>query len=191
MTAAEQAKSGGRFARSREWALSHVPTRETIEASRFLRPVAHRILVPALWRFNRRSVPRGVALGLFAGILFPFPHMVLAAIFSLPLRANVPVAVGTTLINNPVTFLPIMAIAYRIGHWVLRLDHDVPGHPIATNVHANEGWLHAIVAQGGPPVIVGLLVMAITLSAIGYLATSLIWRWRTSGKWRNRRAESN
>ena len=187
MSAAEQAKPGSWFARSRGWALSHVPTRETIEASRFLRPVAHRILVPALWRFNRRSVPRGVALGLFAGILFPFPHMALAAIFSLPLRANVPIAVGTTLVNNPITFLPIMAAAYRIGHWVLRLDHEVPGHPIATNVRANEGWLHWIVAQGGPATIVGLAVMAVTLSAIGYLATSLIWRWRTGGKWRNRR----
>lgn len=187
MNGAEQAKPGGWFARSRGWALSHVPTRETIEANRFLRPVAHRILAPELWRFNRRSVPRGVALGLFAGILFPFPHMVLAAIFALPLRANVPVAVGTTLINNPVTFVPIMAAAYRIGHWVLRLDRTMPGHPIATNVRANEGWLHWIVAQGGPATIVGLFLMAVTFSVIGYFTTSLIWRWRAGDKWRNRR----
>jgi len=113
--------------------------------------------------------------------------MALAAIFSLPLRANVPIAVGTTLVNNPVTFLPIMATAYRIGHWVLRLDHEVPGHPIATNVRANEGLLHWLVAQGGPATIVGLAVMAVTLSVTGYVATSLIWRWRAGDKWRNRR----
>lgn len=186
MTAGDPAKPAGAFARASAWARSHVPTRETIEAHPFLRPVAHRILAPALWRFNRRSVPRGVALGLFAGILFPFPHMALAAILALPLRANVPIAVVTTLVNNPVTLLPIMAAAYRIGHWILRLDRTVQGHPIATNVEANAGWLHWVVAQGGPATIVGLLVMATTLSAIGYIATSLIWRWRVGGKWRNR-----
>ena len=177
----------GWFARASGWVQQHAPTRESIEANRFLRPVAHRILVPALWRFNRRSVPRGVALGLFAGILFPFPHMALAAVFSLPLRANVPTAVVTTLVNNPVTFLPIMATAYRIGTWVLQLDHTVPGEPIATNVKANVGLLHWVVAQGGPATIVGLFLMAATLSAIGYFTTSLIWRWRAGDKWRNRR----
>ncbi|MEO7690204.1 MAG: DUF2062 domain-containing protein [Sphingomonas sp.] len=181
------AEPRGWFAHAAGWVQHHAPTRESIEANRFLRPVAHRILVPALWRFNRRSVPRGVALGLFAGILFPFPHMALAAVFSLPLRANVPTAVVTTLVNNPITFLPIMATAYRIGNWVLQLDHTVPGEPIATNVRANAGLLHWVVAQGGPATIVGLFLMAITLSAIGYLATSLIWRWRAGEKWRNRR----
>jgi uncharacterized protein (DUF2062 family) len=185
---AGEAKAGGWFARVQGWVRGHAPTRESIEASPLLRPVAHRILAPELWRFNRRSVPRGVALGLFAGILFPFPHMVLAAIFAVPLRANVPVAVGTTLVNNPVTFLPIMATAYRIGHWVLRPDRITPGHPIAANIRANEGWLHWIVAQGGPSTIVGLLLMAITLSALGYVVTSLIWRWRAGGRWRNRRS---
>jgi uncharacterized protein (DUF2062 family) len=93
----------------------------------------------------------------------------------------------TTLVNNPVTFLPIMATAYRIGHWVLQLDRTVPGEPIATNVKANAGLLHWVVAQGGPATIVGLFLMAVTLSAVGYMATSLIWRWRAGDKWRNRR----
>ncbi|GAA0315641.1 hypothetical protein GCM10009087_27650 [Sphingomonas oligophenolica] len=188
MTAADSAKPTGPFARASDWARGHVPTRETIEANRFLRPVAHRILVPALWRFHRRSVPRGVALGILAGILFPFAHMALAAVLALPLRANVPTAVGTTLINNPVTFVPILATAYRLGHWVLRLDHQVPGHPLVTNVKANSGWLHWVVAQGGPATIVGLVLIAVTLSIIGYGVTSLIWRLRIARKWRNRRS---
>ena len=186
MTAGKPAPAAGPFARASNWVLSHVPTRETIEANRFLRPVAHRILVPALWRFNRRSVPRGVALGILAGVLFPFAHMPLAAVLALPLRANVPTAVGTTLLNNPVTFLPIMAAAYRIGHSVLRLEDTVPGHPHVTNVNVNSGWLHWVVAQGGPATIVGLVVIAVTLSIIGYLATSLVWRLKIARKWRTR-----
>jgi uncharacterized protein (DUF2062 family) len=164
------------------WARHHVPTREGIEANRWLRPVAHRILVPMLWRFNRRSVPRGVALGILAGILFPFAHMGLAALLALPLRANVPVAVGTTLVNNPVTFLPILGAAYKIGHWVLRLDHTVPGHPLATNAN----MLHWLVAKGGPATIVGLLLLAISLATIAYAATTLVWRIKIARKWRKR-----
>ncbi|HSI18071.1 MAG TPA: DUF2062 domain-containing protein, partial [Sphingomonas sp.] len=168
------------------WVKHHVPTRESIEANRWLRPVAHRILVPHLWRFNRRSVPRGVALGLFSGVLFPFAHMGIAAVLALPFRANVPTAVGTTLLNNPITFLPLMASAYQIGHWVLRLDHAVPGRPLATNVKANEGVLHWLVAQGGPATIVGLVILASVLAIIGYFATGLIWRLKIARKWRRR-----
>lgn len=173
-------------ARAGAWLRHHVPTRESIAGNRILRPVAHRILVPSLWRLNRRSVPRGVALGIFSGILFPFAHMALAAVLALPFRANVPTAVATTLINNPVTFVPLMAGAYQVGHWVLRLDRDVPGRPIATNVHANAGWLHWLVAQGGPATIVGLLLIAVVASAAGYGAASLFWRLRTARKWRRR-----
>jgi uncharacterized protein len=186
---AEPAPDDGLLRRLGGWVRGHVPTHESIEANRFLRPVAHRILVPSLWRLNRRSVPRGVALGVFSGVLFPFAHMAIAAVLALPLRANVPTAVGTTLINNPITFVPLMAGAYQIGHWVLRLDREVPGQPIATNVHAHAGWLHWLVAQGGPATIVGLLIIAVILSTLGYAATALGWRFWVGRKWRSRHAQ--
>lgn len=183
MTGADRVDQGGVTG----WLWSLVPTREGIERNRFLRPVAHRVLVPSLWRFNRRSVPRGVALGVLTGILFPFAHMPLAAMLALPARANVPVAVSTTLVNNPLTFGPILYAAYKIGHWVLRLDAAVPGRPLATHVHGHVGMLHWI-AAGGPPIIVGLVILAVALAAAGYLLTGLVWRLRTLRKWRNRRA---
>jgi uncharacterized protein (DUF2062 family) len=166
--------------------IGHHVSREAIERNRFLRPVAHRVLAPSLWRFTRRSVPRGVALGIFSGILFPFAHMALAAVLSLPLRANVPTAVGSTLVNNPLTFVPIMAAAYRTGRWVMRLDASVPGRPIASNVAQHAGWLHWLIAQAGPATMVGLVVIAIALAAIGYAATALGWRLWIARKWRNR-----
>jgi len=46
------------------WTRSKMPTREQMEANRFIRPYAHRVLRSELWRFTRRSVPRGVALGI-------------------------------------------------------------------------------------------------------------------------------
>lgn len=183
---AEAAAKPGAFARALGWVLHHIPTQERIEANRYLRPVAHRILAPALWRFTRRSVPRGVALGLFTGTLFPFAHMPMAALAALPVRANVPVAVGTTLLHNPLTTVPLFWSAYELGHWVLQLDRTVPGAPIEHNVKANVGLLHWLVSQGGPATIVGLILIAIGLSVAGYFATGLVWRIRIARKWRRR-----
>lgn len=165
------------------WVRSHVPTRDSVERNRFLRPVAHRILVPSLWRLNRRSVPRGVALGIFAGVLFPFAHMVIAAVLALPLRANVPTAVGTTLVNNPITFVPLMAGAYRVGRWMLHVDRSLPGHPVVQAAHSS--WLHWI-ASGAGVTMVGLLGIAIVAAALGYAGAALGWRWWIVRKWRHR-----
>ena len=97
--------------RLRRLADRHMPTRETFERIRWLRPIAHRILLPELWRFHRRSVPRGVALGIVVGVLMPVAQTVFAALFALPARANVPVAAVTTLITNPITTPPIWLAA--------------------------------------------------------------------------------
>ena len=91
------------------WSRRNLPTRESMERSRLLRPVAHRVLAPALWRFTRRSVPRGVALGMVTGILFPVAQIPLSALLALPFRANVPTAALTTFITNPFTTPAIWA----------------------------------------------------------------------------------
>ena len=105
----------------------------------------------------------------------------------LPVRANVPVAVVTTVLHNPLTTVPIYYGAFLIGHWVLHFDRSF-GKPLAENVKANAGWLHWLVAQGGPALIIGLIVMAIGLAIFGYLGAALFWRMRIARKWRKRTA---
>ena len=80
--------------RTTNWLRGHFPTREQLEKNRFIRPFAHRVLRSDLWRFNRRSVPRGIALGLFVGIMIPFAHSAVAALTAMFVRANVPVAIA-------------------------------------------------------------------------------------------------
>lgn len=185
---AEDAAQTGVTARILRFVRHHIPTRYGIEQNRFLRPVAHRILHPVLWRFTRRSVPRGVALGVVSGILFPFVHAPVAALSALPVRANVPVAVATTLLHNPLTSVPLYFSAYHVGCWVLRWDRVVPGQPIASNVAAHSGWLHTLVAQVGPATIVGLMVISAVLALIGYVGAGVVWRVRIGRKWRKRTA---
>ena len=96
-----------------------------------------------------------------------------------------PVAVVTTVLHNPLTTVPIYYSAFLIGHWILHFDRSI-GKPLAENVKANAGWLHWLVAQGGPATIVGLIVLAIGLSAFGYAAAALVWRVRIARRWRRR-----
>ncbi|WP_425229615.1 DUF2062 domain-containing protein [Sphingomonas sp.] len=167
------------------WLRRHVPTRESIGRNRLLRPVAHLILKPDLWRFNRRSVPRAAAVGAVCTVLFPVAHMPAAALASVPARANVPLAVVIT-VPGLFIFPGILYVARQIGHFVLRLDRDVPGRPIAANVHIHHGFL-AWLAANGPAAIVGLLILAPVLAIACYALAAWLWRVRVGRRWHRRR----
>ncbi|MES2337463.1 MAG: DUF2062 domain-containing protein [Pseudomonadota bacterium] len=168
------------------WAHRNMPTRDSMEQNRYLRPVAHRVLAPALWRFTRRSVPRGVALGMVTGILIPLGQIPASAVLALPLRANIPAAALTTFLTNPFTTPFLWAGAYWVGRKVLRLDAIVPGTPIANKVQANIGWLQWLYAEAGPSLVVGLLVLTAIAAVLGYALTALGWRLWVARKWRSR-----
>jgi uncharacterized protein (DUF2062 family) len=177
------------FDRTRAWIHRNMPREETFETNRFLRPIAHRVLRPELWRFHRRSVPRGVALGVLVGILIPVAQTLFAALFALPARANVPVAALTTFLTNPLTTPPIWIGAYWVGKWLLRVDAETPGQPIATQLSSEAGdWLRWLLSDAAPATALGLVVIAVIGAAIGYLLAAFWWRFWIAHKWRHRSA---
>jgi uncharacterized protein (DUF2062 family) len=159
------------------WAHSHAPTRERLEKNRLLRPLARR---SELWRFTRRSVPRGVAIGVAVAIFFVIPglHMVIAALLCIPLRANVPLAVGSTLISNPATVPLFVAGALWIGsrfgfHADLATFHAMR-HSGAELV----AWKHWFFSDAAPALVIGLAVLAACAGALGYVVSAMLWRLR-------------
>ncbi|QNE30970.1 DUF2062 domain-containing protein [Sphingomonas sp. NBWT7] len=170
------------------WCHRNLPTRESMEQSRMLRPVAHRVLAPALWRFTRRSVPRGVALGMVTGILFPVAQIPFSALLALPVRANIPAAALTTFITNPLTTPPLWVAAYYIGKWSLRLDQALPGDPVSKAAHdaAQSSWMQWLMSDAAPATALGLLIVTVVLSAAGYALSALGWRLWIARKWRHR-----
>lgn len=177
------------IARTTAWLQRNLPTRESFERISWLRPLAHRVLLPRLWRFHRRSVPRGVALGVLVGVLIPFGQIVFAALLALPARANVPVAALTTFITNPFTTPPIWVGAYWLGQWMLRVDAMIKTRPLETHLQSEAGdWLRWLLSDAAPALAVGLLVIAVVGASIGYLMASFGWRWWTARKWRLRRS---
>src|SRR6185312_9447402 len=161
----------GRF----RWLTRHIPTRETIHEHRLLRPFAPHLTHPSLWRMNRRSVPRGVALGLFVGVIIPFMHTFIAALLAIPTRANVAVAAAFTLLVNPLTIPPMYYAAYRVGSWELHYDTALVD-PAAAERFSSElsrllFWIH----HASGPIAVGVVSIAAAAAVVGYVFASLAW----------------
>lgn len=169
--------------RLRRWVLDSMPRREDFENNRWLRPFARRVMNPALWRLTRRSVPRGVALGMVTGILIPMGQIPASAVLALPLRANIPAAAATTLLTNPVTTPPLWIAAYWIGHWMLGIG---PAHGGASAASADRSWTQWLLHDAGPATLTGLVTITILCAIVGYVAAALGWRWWIARKWRRR-----
>ena len=165
------------------WVQRHTPTREQLEKSRWLRPVAHHLLRSDLWRFNRRSVPRGVALGLFVGVMIPLAHFVVAAFLAVFVRANIPAAMLATFIGFPVIYVGLVALAYKIGNFLLRVDAMTPIQPISNVMETTQtGHLLQNLTGAGLSTAFGLFVIATVLASLGYVITSVVWRMRVGRK---------
>ena len=145
---------------------------------------------PNLWHLNRDSVAGAVAIGLFAGLI-PGPFQMLgAALLAIPLRKNLPVALILTLYTNPFTIVPLYVLAYGYGR--LLLGGSGSPHPIRVfdwdwadwigSTRALVEWMLSL----GPPLALGLVALALTLAALGYLAVQFGWRAYVRIAWRRR-----
>nr|WP_315383926.1 DUF2062 domain-containing protein [uncultured Sphingomonas sp.] len=158
-----------------------IPSRESIETNRWLKPIAGRVMHASLWRFTRRSVPRGVALGMLTGILVPMGQIPASAVLALPLRANIPAAAATTFLTNPFTTPPLWIAAYGLGSWMLGVR--VGGEVFEGSASA---WLDWLLHNGGPALLTGLVTLAVALAILGYFGSGLAWRWWILRKRRRR-----
>ena len=129
----------------------------------------------------------GVAVGVFFGLLIPVAQIPLSMGAAMLLRANVPAAVASTLVSNPLTFAPIYYGAYRLGVWVTgekAQPQDI--EVIGTQEIENTLSLWQRIAALGKPLVVGLCITAVLMGLLSYGLISLAWRWRTVAKRRGR-----
>lgn len=155
--------------------LPPMPTREEMAANKYLAPIAHRFLSPELWRFTRRSVPRGVALGLFCGFIIPIGQIFLAAFMALPARANVPLAALVTFITNPFTLPFWLLMAKQTGELVLNTKVAL-GMDSVQQLADDGSWLAMGFELAGVTAF-GFVVLAVVSAALGYVVSGWLWRW--------------
>ena len=153
--------------------------------NRWLRPFALRT---ELWRFTRRSVPRGVAIGLLVGVFLMIPGLQIigAAIMCVPLRGNIPIAAAMTFLSNPATTPLILLGSMVIGNW-LGFRADVSAFQSLYDRQAGmKEWLAWLASDAAPAMITGLFVIALGSALAAYLISIVAWRWWTARKWKRR-----
>ena len=167
------------------WARKAVPSREAMAKSRWVRPLlAH----PHLWRYTRRSVPRGVAAGLLIGmlVLIPGVQIVGAALLCVPVRGNIPLAAGATFLSNPATTPFILIAALWIGSFLgLNADLATVQGLLARGASLGE-WVNWLFSSAAPALLLGLLAIATVSAVVGYGVSVIVWRWWTARRRRIR-----
>lgn len=168
----------------------HLPDPHVLREHRMLRWMGPTLHHPRLWHVNRRGIALGIAIGVFFGLLIPVAQIFCAAVAALLLRANIPAAVGSTLITNPFTFAPVYYAAYHLGVWMLGYTDvpvaDVDIDRVAAKTATGIGlWMDRL-ATVGVPLAVGLVTLAVSLSVLIYFAVHWTWRIRILRAWRRR-----
>jgi uncharacterized protein (DUF2062 family) len=159
-----------------KWAHRAMPKREELEHTRFVGPLARR---QELWRFTRRSVPRGVAVGLLVGIfaLIPGIQIVGAALMCVPCRGNIPLAALMTFLSNPATTPLILLASIRVGN-ALGYHADLTTFQgLYERSAAWNEWLAWLLSDAAPAMLLGLFVISTIAASVGYLVSSWSWNW--------------
>jgi uncharacterized protein (DUF2062 family) len=171
----------------------HAPTKEELQRSKLLRPLGKRIWASELWRFSRRSVPAGVAVGLFVGIVLMIPglQIVGAALLAVPFRANIPIAAGMTFVSNPATTPFFIIAAIELGNW-LGFHADLASFEKLSSARAPLGdWFAWLLSDAAPALISGLTLIGLGFAFAGYWVSLVVWRLWIRSRWRSRLHRTN
>ena len=167
-----------------------LPSPDSIRGHRWLQWCAPLLSHPRLWHLHRRAVALGVAIGLVTGLIPGPVQMLMAAVIAVPLRANIPAAVFTTLYTNPFTFVPLYILAYNVGRLVTGDSTPFVAPP-------DMGWsweafvqlvpsLYSWIVSLGGTLAVGLAIQCTVFAVGGYAFTMIAWRVIVARAWRKR-----
>ena len=129
-----------------------------------------RLQQPNLWHFNRHSIAKAVAIGLFCTWL-PFPFQsVFAATSALFFKANIAISVALVFITNPITIPPLFYFAYQLGNLVLGRESS------NLSIDLSMNWLTESLSQIWQPLFLGSFLLGLFCSLLGYLVVQVLWR---------------
>lgn len=152
-----------------------IPDRQKIQSYKVLRVFGTWLDEPRLWQFNRHSVPVAFSIGLFVTYIPFLGHMILATFLAIVFRANLPISLALVWVVNPLTMIPLFALALTIGAAVfgVSLTHVDFKH-ISELTHL---W---------QPFVVGCFITGSVLAILSNMVIKWIWRWVIVKKWQAR-----
>jgi len=176
----------------RKFFRKYLPSHASISENRYLARFGSWLKHPNLWHLHRRSVAGGVAAGMFAGLI-PGSNPVqftAAALLAAAFRVNLPIAVIVTLYSNPFTIVPLYYVAFKLGQLaLLESSGELPQRAFGLEGKGFGEWLPAALdwlTSIGKPLLVGLPLLALLLSALSYVIVRWAWRGYVVFAWRAR-----
>lgn len=129
-----------------------------------------------LFRFQRQPLARGVAAGMFCGLI-PGPLQIPGTLLVCAcVRGNVVAGGVATFYTNPFTTVPLYALAFYVGAVMMPGVQTLPSWGSVApggdfSVHALAVWVQAL----GMPLLVGLPTLGLFFAMLGYALVQLLW----------------
>ena len=126
---------------------------------------------PELWKWNKKSIAKGLAIGLFCAFL-PVPiHILLAGILAVTFSANILLSLLVVWVNNPITIVPIFYFTYKLGASIIGLEMD-PEFEFSFGYLMDNFWSATLALW------VGGTITSIMASTLGYFSIISIYRYK-------------
>ena len=126
---------------------------------------------PELWKWNKKSIAKAFAIGLFCAFL-PIPiHMLLAGILAVSFSANIMLSLLVVRVNNPITIVPIIYFTYKLGASIIGVEID-PEFEFSFSYLVDNFWSATL------PLWAGGLITSIVASILGYFSVISIYRYK-------------
>ena len=118
---------------------------------------------------TRRSVTKGVLVGLFWGFI-PMPFQMAGVIATTPFfRFNVPIGLATVWLSNPITYPPLWYLEYKTGNLIL-------GRQGIDNIDLTMQWFSSHWDDIVLPLYVGTAFYSTIVSYLIYLGLNWLWK---------------
>ncbi|MBU1354849.1 MAG: DUF2062 domain-containing protein [Gammaproteobacteria bacterium] len=130
----------------------------------------------ALFRFQRQPLARGVAAGMFCGLI-PGPLQIPGTLLVCAwLRGNIVAGGVATFYTNPLTTVPLYVMAFYLGALVMPGEQILPSWASVApggdlSMQALAAWVQAL----GTPLLVGLPTLGLVMAVLGYATVQLLW----------------
>ena len=126
---------------------------------------------PELWKWNKKSIAKGLAIGLFCAFL-PVPiHILLAGILAVTFSANILLSLLVVWVNNPITIVPIFYFTYKLGASIIGVEMD-PEFEFSFGYLMDNFWSATLALW------VGGLITSIVSATLGYFSIISIYKYK-------------
>ena len=117
---------------------------------------------------SRRSITKGIWIGLFWGFI-PMPmQMVAVVLTTFAFRFNVPIAIAMVWLSNPITMPPMYYMEYVTGNFLL-------GQEGVEGIELTLEWFSENFDEILIPLYVGTSFYSVVVSTLIYFAVNWLW----------------